>query len=193
MGHGLKSRFSATEIVKHIAEEMRRKACSRIIQIQGKISILIDESTTVSNKSTLIVYLKCETDKLSYPHFMFLDLVEIADQRAATITDALLKCMKNYGFNGDYLKANFVSFASDGASVMVGKESGVASRLTALYPNLITWHCLSHRLELAVGHAASECQGINHFRSFMDSLFSLYSRSPLMQRQLANEATDLEV
>lgn len=193
MGHGLKSRFSATEIVKLVAQEMRRKACSKIIEIQGKISVLIDEATSISNKSTCIVYLKCETDKLSNPHFMFLDLVEIADQSAATITDAVLKCMKNYGFNDEYLKNNFVSFASDGASVMVGRKSGVASRLTAMYPNLITWHCLNHRLELAVGDAASECQGINHFRSFMDSLYALYSRSPLMQRQLANQAAELEI
>lgn len=91
---------------------------------------------------------------------MFLDLVEIADESAATIIDALLKCTKNYGFNGDYLKANFVSFASDVASVMVGKKSGVASRRTALYPNLITWQCLSLRLELA---------------EHMDSLFTLQS------------------
>ena len=68
VGQGLNSRFSAKEIILHIAKEMRRKACATVIKNRGEISILIDESTTI-NKSTLIVYLKCETDKFSDPHF----------------------------------------------------------------------------------------------------------------------------
>ena len=90
-------------------------------------------------------------------------------------------CLETHAFDIDYLKANLVAFASDGASVMVGQKSGVATKPKDLFPHLITWHCLNHRLELAVGDAASETQGINHFRSFMDCLFALYSRSPLAQ------------
>ena len=62
VGQGLNSRFSAKEIILHIAKEMRRKACATVIKNRWKIYILIDESTTISNKSTRIVYLKCETD-----------------------------------------------------------------------------------------------------------------------------------
>ena len=101
-------------------------------------------------------------------------------------------------FDVDYLKDNLVAFASDGASVMVGRESGVATKLKDLFPHLKTWHCLNHRLELAVGDAVSETQGMNHFRSFMDCLFGLYSRSPLAQSplaqtQLKTEAAELEI
>ena len=116
LGHGLKSRYSATEIVQHIAKQIRIKVCIKIIGVGGKISVLIDESTTLSTKTTLIVYLKCETDKSSAPSFMFLGPLEISDQGADTITKALLTCLETCGFYNDYLRANLVAFASDGAS-----------------------------------------------------------------------------
>ena len=53
---------------------MRLKICSRIQEIEGKIAFIIGESTTISNISTLVVYLKCETSKLESPQFVFLDL-----------------------------------------------------------------------------------------------------------------------
>ena len=91
-----------------------------------------------------------------------------------------------------------MAFASDGASVMVGRKSGVATKLKDLFPHLITWHYLNHRLELAVSDAASETQGRNHFRSFMDCLYALYSRSPLAQlplaqTQLETDAAELDI
>ena len=40
-------------------------------------------------------------------------------------------------------------FVSDGASVMTGKNSGVAARLKNLQPTLISFHCICHNLALA--------------------------------------------
>ena len=50
MGVGLRSQFSATEIIDHIAREMRSTVFKTIVQNKGKVSILIDE-TTVSDRS----------------------------------------------------------------------------------------------------------------------------------------------
>lgn len=64
---------------------MRKKICSHIKEIKGNISIATDEFTTLRNKPTLIVYLKCESSKSSDSHFIFLDLVELPDQNAETV------------------------------------------------------------------------------------------------------------
>jgi len=48
-------------MVDHIARDMRKCACDQIRRVEGNISILNDESTTLSNKSALIVYLKCQS------------------------------------------------------------------------------------------------------------------------------------
>jgi hypothetical protein len=52
---------------------------------------------------------------------------------------------------------------------------------------------LNHRLELAVGDAVDETQGTNHFRSFMDALYTLYSRSPKTSRKLETKAQALDI
>ncbi len=53
----------------------------------------------------------------------------------------------------------------------------MATRLTARYPNLFTWHCMNHRLELAVSDAVDEVWAVNHFKAFMEKIHNLYSQS----------------
>ena len=68
------------------------------------------------------------------PKFLFLELVELENQTAGAIEEALLNCLNNAGFSDEWLKENWIAFVSDGASVMLGKNAGVATRLTARYP-----------------------------------------------------------
>ena len=58
----------------------------------------------MSNTSSLIIYLKCQSEKNGEPHFMFLDLIELENQSAKAIFEALVKCLDSYGFIDDYLK-----------------------------------------------------------------------------------------
>ena len=91
-----------------------------------------------------------------------------------------------------WLQDHLICFASDGASNMTGKNSGVARRLQDLFPNSILGHCANHRLELAVGDAILDADGINIFRVFMDKLFTLYHASPKNRYELQDCAKDLE-
>ena len=45
--NGLRSRNSATNIIDQVARETKAKICEKIIQENGKISVLIDESTNL--------------------------------------------------------------------------------------------------------------------------------------------------
>lgn len=190
--HGLRSRYSATQIVNHLSSEMRQRICKQIRNIDGKLSFLIDESTTLSRESALIIYIKVETSKSDEPHFIFLDLLELPAQTAETVVETVLVTLKKHGFDDSFLSTNLVSVATDGASVMLGRKSGVTTLLKEKYPNIITWHCLNHRLELAVNDALKEVSGTNHFSIFMDKLYSLYSRSPKNQRELEKCSKDVE-
>lgn len=118
IGIGLHSRYSAVEIIDHIAKEMKARISNKVKEISGKISIVIDEATSISSKSVLIVYLKCEINKQQDPSTLLLDLVELADQKADSVFGSTVKCLEKYGFDHDYLKENLVSFTSDGASVL---------------------------------------------------------------------------
>src|ERR1700731_3693645 len=75
---------------------------------------------------------------------------------------------------------------------MLGRKAGVATQLSAKYPRLFVWHCLNHRLELAVHDAVSEVTAINHFKSFIDAVYSLYTQSTKNQRELRGVSSELE-
>uniref|UniRef100_A0A6P7GS56 E3 SUMO-protein ligase KIAA1586-like n=1 Tax=Diabrotica virgifera virgifera TaxID=50390 RepID=A0A6P7GS56_DIAVI len=75
---------------------------------------------------------------------------------------------------------------------MLGKKSGVAERLLEMYPDIIVWHCMNHRLELALSDAVDEVGAVNHFQIFMDKIYSTYSKSPKNQRELSECASKLE-
>jgi len=188
LGIGLRSRFTATNIVDHIATEMRKSASSQMQKVESKISILTDESTTLSNKSALIVYLKCQSLMHGEPQFMFLDL---QDQSVVTIFKSLVDCLAFYGFDDDYLKNHLIGFASDGASVMLSTKLGVTAMIVEKYLTVIVWHCLNHRLELAVSNIIKEVSAVNHFQAFFEKLHSIYSRSSKNQHQLDGCAEEI--
>lgn len=67
---------------------------------------------------------------------------------------------------------------------MVGGKNGVYTKLKSMFPGLIGWHCLNHRLELSVSDAVKHCTETNHFTIFLDKLYCLYNQSPKNLREL---------
>uniref|UniRef100_A0A3B4THP3 HAT C-terminal dimerisation domain-containing protein n=1 Tax=Seriola dumerili TaxID=41447 RepID=A0A3B4THP3_SERDU len=133
MGSILYSCYSATQIIQHVASEMQSKMVSSIIASSSKLAVLIDEASSLSHKAVMTVSIKASIQEES-PEFIFLELVELENQRADGILQALLTCLTNAGFTEEWLHENWVTFVSDGASVMLGKKSGVATRLTSRFP-----------------------------------------------------------
>ena len=155
-------------------DEMRFEICKMVLDSDTKMSIIIYESTTISKKSALIIYIKvCFPE----PTTFFLDIIELNDQEAECIFSTLMECCDMYEFTSHVQSEKLICFASDGASVMLGSRSGVALRIKQVFPIVIIWHCMNHRLELAVGYAINEVLGTNHFKAFFDKLYCLYHTS----------------
>ena len=192
MGRILHSNVSCGDIARHICAEMRKTVCAAILSRNAKFAILMDESTTVSKLSTLIIYIRTSFDETG-PITMFLDLVELNSATASSIVTDLLKSVNSYGITDEFITDNCVGLATDGASVMLGKKAGVAKLLTDKYPNMIAWHCIAHRLELGVHDTIKEVSGTNNFKIFLDSLYALYSMSPKNKVELRVCAAALEV
>ncbi|XP_050058213.1 E3 SUMO-protein ligase KIAA1586-like isoform X2 [Aphis gossypii] len=192
LGSILHSRYSCTSIINHIACKMRESIVKNIINSESKISVLIDESTTVSSKSCMAVFIKASISHED-PIFIFLDLVKLEKQTAENIVNQLLNCLFTFGFQDSYLQHNWVSFVSDGASVLVGKKNGVTKLLKDKYPLIFSWHCMNHRLELAVNDCMKDVSATNHFKNFIDSLYVLYNRSPKNQNELRKSCIELDI
>ena len=54
---------------------------------------------------------------------------------------------------------------------MLGTKSGNEQLLKDKFPDIMLWHCLNHRLELAVGSTQEIISGTNDFRHFLNIYF----------------------
>ena len=188
IGTCLHSRYAGTAMIDSIAEDMLKILCDSLIKNNQRVSIMLDESTTVSRKSCLVVYIRsaCPQKKSdeSECFAILLGLVEPPSLRSDDITKCTLELLAKHGFTDSYLASNLVGACSDGASVMLGKHSGVLTKLKQKYPKIILWHCMCHRVELAIGDAVKSVTQVNHVKSFLDKLYSIFSQSPKAQREL---------
>ena len=163
---------------------MHKRLVSHIIENKRKFAILIDESTTISRKTTLIIYMRAVIGTAQKPQTFFFDLIELSSTEADQIYTALLKSLDAHGLSLVILRSLLINVTTDGASVMLGKHSGVCAKLVSEFPDLVIWHCSNHRLELSVHGTVEEVAGTNHFHIFFDKLYCLYHKSPKAQREL---------
>uniref|UniRef100_H3AY60 HAT C-terminal dimerisation domain-containing protein n=1 Tax=Latimeria chalumnae TaxID=7897 RepID=H3AY60_LATCH len=181
----LQSDHSCADIMCHIAKSMR------FISNDLKIGFMIDESTSASKKAVLVICMKVIFTNSDEASSMFFDLAQLADTTASTIHDTFLRALCDDGFTREFLLRNFVSFATDGASNMLGRKLGVATLLLGMFPNVMVWHCSNHRLKLAVADVVEVVSETYEMKSFFDKLYSLYSASPKNQAELQECASAL--
>ena len=87
---------------------------------------MCDESTDISIKKELIQFGRILFNGESETHF--LKLIQLPDGKAEIIEEAIIAYLQKAGIH----MSAITSFGSDGASVMVGSSSGVATRLKRL-------------------------------------------------------------
>ena len=136
-------------------------------------SLMTDESTDIAVLKQLVLvarYVDAEGVKTS-----FLNICDIFDGTAKTIEAAIL----NYVDSKSLAISKLRGFGSDGAAVMTGRRTGVATRLKAHAPRMIAIHCVNHRLALAASHAADNIPYLQRFKTNLQYLFTFYQNSPV--------------
>ncbi|XP_034289079.1 E3 SUMO-protein ligase KIAA1586-like [Pantherophis guttatus] len=164
MGIGLHSRTTAVKIVDFIAKEIEKEKFTKIIENNLKICLIIDEASMIPCKPVVTVFLKVE-DSVTSPT-IFVQLVELEKQDADTICSSVMESLNNVGLTKNYLEKNLIGFCSDGASVMLGRKSGVSTKIAKDFPNIIIWHGLNHRLHLGLDDLIKEINQVNNFKIY---------------------------
>uniref|UniRef100_A0A8C9CMZ4 KIAA1586 n=1 Tax=Phocoena sinus TaxID=42100 RepID=A0A8C9CMZ4_PHOSS len=171
----LNTRYGATRIAKHIAKEIKITIFKNIIEENAKVCIVIDESSTVSKKRTFVIYLQCTVQSVPAPVMLFVALKELVSTTAECIFNTLLSTLNDCGFTNEYLKANLIAFCSDGANTVLGRKSGVATKVLENFPEIIIWN-------------------LNNLKIFLHKIYSNYHQSNKNQNKLLeNVAKDLEI
>jgi hypothetical protein len=92
MGRILHSTNACINIVNHIGNEMRTILIRKIIDSKGKFSLILDEPTTVSLKSVLIVYIRTYIEEIDMqdPVNLFIHSIEVEGTTANGIYKSLM-------------------------------------------------------------------------------------------------------
>ncbi|KAL3879846.1 hypothetical protein ACJMK2_032125 [Sinanodonta woodiana] len=70
-----------------------------------------------------------------------------------------------------------MSFGSDGASAMMGKEKGVAAILRRENPHMHNVHCVAHRLALCTSQVAEKIESLRKHQQVLTDLFYYFKGS----------------
>ena len=144
----------------------------------GCYGLLTDEVTDVSVLEMLMTFVQffnSDTGKVE-THFLFVEdiLKNSNSANAEAIFNILTEKLDTLGLQ----RSKLSSMASDGAAVMTGKRSGVATRLKALNRHVITFHCLCHKLALACTDTNSEVHYIKNVELWLRQLWKMFENSP---------------
>ncbi|CAB3989418.1 zinc finger 862-like [Paramuricea clavata] len=143
-------------------------------------SVLCDGSTDTSVKSQELFYvLYIQKDGRATCKLMS---VETADNKdAAGLKQAMTEAFARFGIVN--FECKLAATGLDGASVNMGRNTGLAARLKEIAPWLTAVHCFNHHLELA----AADAFNVTFFAQLdemLRQLFSLYQKSPKKLREL---------
>ena len=116
----LTSHHAAANIAEHIACQMRTELAMHIVNQGSKFSIMVDESTDVSQQQYMIVFVRAQFDDI--PCNYFFDIVPVNSATAESLYESLISCLTHAGLSVDVLKKQMIGFCSDGASNMTRKS-----------------------------------------------------------------------
>nr|XP_042906443.1 zinc finger protein 862-like [Parasteatoda tepidariorum] len=165
------------ELHYSIAEVIEKRMLADVDDVKV-CAIICDETCDLAKMKHLGVNIRYVKDGSVV--VKFLDNVHISDGTALTLMSSILDMLKNKNIN---IK-KIVALGSDGANVMVGKKSGLATRLTELNHCLISVHCSAHRLALVLQNAVNDIQSIKSYNDSLKAIFMYFNASAVRSAKL---------
>nr|XP_006818603.1 PREDICTED: zinc finger protein 862-like [Saccoglossus kowalevskii] len=155
LGENYVNSHGCTEFMEHIASTLR-KDISKEIETVNFISVLGDGSTDKSIIEQEIIYVRYVGPRTKLPVTREVAITSVENATSQGVFDALTNGLSSVDLNLDNLnpdrekKTSLISSNFDGASVNMGKKTGVVTKIKDVVSSSIGIHCVAHKLELAI-------------------------------------------
>ena len=110
----------------------------------SKFSIQLDESTVSYNRAILMAYVRFIDDSCKLCEKMLSAKPLETDKTGLSIFEAT----KSWFDENQIAFGNLISYATDGAPFMLGKQNGFIAHIKELCPSILSVHCVVHRHHL---------------------------------------------
>ena len=172
----LRYRYTSHKIQDDFLDLMGKDILSNIssrLQQSKFATLMIDETTDVSNASQAVVVLRYVTDVFDvYEDLMGLYKVPSTD--AATLVATAKDALKDAALPISKLRGQ----CYDGAAAMRGIRSGVAKRILDEEPRAVYTHCYSHSINLAMNDSIKACKPVKKSLEVTHEITKLIKYSP---------------
>ena len=172
------SYFTANELLNSLSKCVEQNIAEKILN-SPVITILADESTDISNRKRLVLYIQIISNTMATETF-YLCNVECTDSTGKGIADAILSELSAR----EIPLEKVMSLGTDGASVMTGKRNGAAALLRRMNPHMTNIHCIAHRLALCSSQASENITALKVHQQILTDLFYYFKGSSKRQSKL---------
>jgi len=133
---------------------------------------MIDESTNITITKYLDIYISYMAKQEIFK-IRFLCLVPLIECDAENITHVIINIFKM-----KRILSKLIAFVSNSISVILGKNKGIAVRLSRVYTySLIINHCVAHRLALACKDARKEIEFYKEAELLVKKIYGYFKNS----------------
>jgi len=162
------NKYTSHEIQDEMLKIMGRSVLNSILSLIHEstyVSIMVDETTDISNKEQLTLVMRRIDHNLDV-YEEFLGMYQIDSTTAESITSTILDALLHFKVPLTKLRGQ----CYDGCSTMAGSRNGVAARILAMEPKAVFTHCYGHALNLAVSDTIKKCVML---RDCLDTCYEL--------------------
>ena len=191
-GLSLGKTYRNIEAAKSFTSAIAKVELQKYLQIAKDVkflSVLSDGSTNSSVSEQEMFFLR--TVKHGEINMFFIAVIQVEKANSAGIRAAMERAVVDYlGMPWTEFTSKLCSLGCDGASVMLGKKSGLYALLRQEQPCIIPLHCFAHRLELAFKDSVKKLKLYEKsIETLCMGLYYFYHRSSL-NRSLLRRAYD---
>ena len=160
------------EILKTMALQVLRQVMESIHSAPF-LTIMIDETTDVSNKEQVVICFRW-VDKMLEAHEEFIGVHQVESTQSRVLLAVINDVLQRFNVSITKLRGQ----CYDGASAMSGSRGGVATLIQREEPRAVYTHCYGHALSLACGDAIKNCKLMRDALDTSYELIKLIKKSP---------------
>ncbi|XP_067668254.1 zinc finger protein 862-like [Haliotis asinina] len=177
------------EMLATIASTIRDETMD-LINDSHYLSVMIDGATDSSVSENEVIYVRTVLNGKAENKLV--EVIAIEHGHAEGVISATKSALSRVGISDETLTSRIVGFCADGANVNMGQRNGVVSLLRHDVPHLIDFHCMAHRLELALLKLQKQSPIMQSVNDCLHLIWKTYHFSPKSKRELKMIGEELE-